>query len=945
MKIKDYTIGMIAAMLLWAPGIVGFSMTNDTIPVDPAVDVGKFENGLTYYILENRKPENRAQLWLVLNAGSVLEDEDQLGLAHFTEHMAFNGTKNFAKQEIINYLESIGMKFGPEINAFTGFDETVYMLQLPTDSAEIMEKGFQILSDWAQHVSFDSAEVEKERGVVIEEWRLGRGAEMRMLDKQLPGILKDSRYAKRLPIGTVDVLESFDHRSLERFYDDWYRPDLMAVIAVGDFNAGSIKDLLGKYFENIPLKEEPRAREIFAVPGHEETIFAIATDPEATNTTLAIYYKTDVLPEVTYQDYRRMLMEQLFTRMMNIRLYELLNQAAPPFLYGFVSRSNLVRPLSINSLNIGVNEDGIMEGFTAILTEASRVQKHGFTQSEFDRTKTWLLRRMEKAYIERDKTESVRFAAEYMRNFLEGEPIPGITYEYQAASRLLPDMELAEINAMVDHWLMQSNRVVVLSAPEKEDVPIPGEEALLAVFENVGKTDIAAYEDAVTDRPLMEELPFAGEIIREEVHEPLGTISWKLSNGIHVILKPTDFKNDEVLFNGFSPGGHSLAETKDYRSVRASTEIIKLSGVAGFDLNTLNKMLSGKVVSVFPYINELTEGVTGSASPDDLETMFQLIYLYLTRPRKDSEAYKSYKARMEGFIQNRHGSPEAAFYDTIMVTMAQHHMRKRPWSTKLLDEIDPEVSWDFYNERFEDTDDFTFVLVGKFDPDSIRPLVIRYLGNLPVTDREETWRDTGILPPEGVVKKTIYRGQEAKSQVSLIFTGEHNWSRRDSYAMSSMTGVLRIKLRETLREDLSGTYGTRVGSSLNIYPREEYNISISFGCEPDRVEELIGAAFQVIDSLKQFGPDTSYIDKVKETQRRSYESQLEQNRFWLSNLVSYAMREMDPARILDYPVLIESLDPSIVQEAATTFFNMDNYVQVVLKPEAGAEILPSQQAP
>jgi zinc protease len=358
---------------------------------------------------------------------------------------------------------------------------------------------------------------------------------------------------------------------------------------------------------------------------------------------------------VTYQDYKRMLMEQIFTRMMNIRLYELLNQAVPPFLYGYVSRSNLVRPLSINSLNIGVNEDGIMDGFEAILTEATRVQKHGFTQSELDRTKIWLMRRLEKAYIERDKTESVRFAMEYMRNFLEGEPIPGITYEYQAASRLLPAIELGEINEMVDQWLMESNRVVVLSAPEKQDVQIPGEGALLAVFDRVGQTDIPPYEDAVADRPLMEDLPFTGKIIQEVEHEALGTISWKLSNGIHVILKPTDFKNDEVIFNGFSTGGHSLAETKDYRSVRASTEIIKLSGVAGFNLNTLNKMLSGKVVSVFPYINELTEGVTGSASPDDLETMFQLIYLYLTRPRKDSEAYKSYKARMEGFIQNRHG--------------------------------------------------------------------------------------------------------------------------------------------------------------------------------------------------------------------------------------------------------------------------------------------------
>jgi len=938
-----YILTMLVVILSMTAGSDVYAMSSDTIPnkipegemipVDTAILLGEFSNGLTYYILENSKPENRAQLWLVVNAGSVLEDEDQLGLAHFTEHMAFNGTKNFAKQEIINYLESVGMKFGPEINAFTGFDETVYMLQLPTDSAEIIEKGFQILADWAQHVSFEPEEVDKERGVVIEEWRLGRGAEMRMLDKQLPGILKDSRYAERLPIGKVEVIENFDHQSLKQFYSDWYRPDLMAVIAVGDFDAGTIRDLLGEYFEMIPAAIEPRDREVFMVPGHEETVFAIATDPEATNTTLAIYYKTEVLPEETVDDYRRMLMEQLFTRMLNVRLFELLNQAVPPYLYGYVSRSNLVRTLNINSLNVAVKEDGIMHGLETILTEASRVQQHGFTQSELDRTKTWLLRRMEKSFIERDKTESVRFAAEYMRHFLEAEPIPGIAYEFRAVSQLLPGIALEEINEQVDKWIKESNRVVLLNAPEKEEVEIPAEETLLSVFASVGQKNIPPYEDAVSDLPLMENLPLVGIVMQEEEQEELGTIFWRLSNGIRVILKSTDFKNDEVLFQGFSPGGHSLAATKDYRSGRASAEIIKLSGVGEFDLNALNKKLSGKVVSVFPFISELSEGVTGSASPDDLETMFQLIYLYLTRPRKDAEAYQSYKTRMAGFIQNRHGSPDAAFYDTIMVTMAQYHMRRRPWSTKLLDEIDPEMSWNFYNERFEDTDDFTFVFVGKFDPDSIRPLITKYLGNLPGTDREETWLDTGIVPPEGVIKKTIYRGQEEKSQVSLIFTGEHPWSRENNYAISSMASVMRIKLRETLREDLSGTYGTSIGSSLNIYPREEYRINISFGCEPDRVDELIGAVFQVIDSVQVYGPDTSYVDKVKETQRRSFESQLDRNRFWLSNLVSYAMREQDPAMILDYPDLIEMLNPMMVQEAAKTFFNMENYVQVVLKPE------------
>jgi zinc protease len=801
-----------------ADSITREMLPEEIIPVDTALIKGEFPNGLTYYILENRKPEKRAQLWLVVNAGSVLEDEDQPGLAHFTEHMAFNGTKHFARQEIVNYLESIGMKFGPEINAYTGFDETVYMLQLPTDSTDIMEKGFQILADWAQHVTFDSVEVEKERGVVIEEWRLGRGAGMRMLDKQLPGILKDSRYAERLPIGKVEVLENFRHESLKRFYSDWYRPDLMAVIAVGDFDADIIQDLVREYFAMIPAVPLPREREVFTVPKHEEPVFAIATDPEATNTTIAIYFKTEVLPEKTLQDYRRILIEQLFARMMNVRLYELLSQSSPPFLYGFVSHSNLVRTLEVNSLNIGVKEDGILIGLDALLTEAVRVQKFGFTRSELDRTKSWLLRRLEKAYLEKDKTASSRFALEYMRNFLQDEPIPGLAYEYQAVKKLLPGIRLEEINALVDEWLGDTNRVILVNAPEKEDVEVPDEEALLAVFDSVGKRLVLPYEDTVSTLPLMEAIPVKGDIVEEEVQKELGTTCWRLSNGVRVILKPTNLKNDEVLFNGFSPGGHSLAATRDYRSVRASAEIIKLSGVGQFALNDLNKKLTGRVVNVFPYINELNEGITGSASPEDLETMFQLIYLYLTRPRKDPAAYQSYKARMEGFIQNRHGSPEAAFYDTIMVTMAQYHKRKRPLSTKLLDEIDPEVSWNFYNERFEDLDDFTFVLVGNFDLDNIRPLILRYLGNLPVTDRVETWQDTGIIPPEGVIKKTIFRGQEEKSRVSMIFTGKHPWSREENYALSSLASVMifRAPMGSAWRHLSTSTQERNTGSALNL---------------------------------------------------------------------------------------------------------------------------------
>jgi zinc protease len=911
-----------------------FSFQHDEIlPLDPDIVKGRLENGLTYYIRENQKPENRAQVWLAVNAGSVLEDEDQLGLAHFLEHMAFNGTENFAKHEIIDYLESIGMKFGPEINAYTDFDETVYMLQLPTDSAEVLEKGFQILEEWAHMIALEPEEIEKERGVVIEEWRLGRGADMRMLDEQLPVIFKGSKYADRLPIGNKENLETFEHETLKRFYLDWYRPDLMAIIAVGDFNAERIQELIREQFSDFAEVENAREREVVPVPDHRETLFALATDPEATGTMVSVFYKNDVLPENTVQDYRRMLIEQLFSRMINIRLYELLNQAEPPYLYAYASKNNLVRSKTIYSLNVAVPEAGIDRGFETILTEATRVQKYGFTQSELDRTKIWMMRRMEQTYQERDKTESSRFASEYLRNFFEEEPIPGIAFEFQAVKELVPEIKLEEINRMAEKWLADENRIILLNAPEKEGLEIPDEKALTSIFESVEQKDILAYEDAASAEPLLEELNSSTEIVSEAYLEQLDVNVWELSNGIKVMLKPTDFKNDEIQFQGFSPGGNSLVKDAQYRSARAAADLVSLSGLGNFDLNTLNKKLTGKVVSVFPYIEELSEGVVGNASPRDLETLFQLVYLYLTRPREDSSAFLSYKARMQGFIENRFSSPEAAFYDTLQVTLANYHYRERPWSMDLLEEINPAESFGIYRDRFADLGDFTFIFVGNFDLDTIRPLIITYLGSLPSSGMEENWRDVGVNPPEGVIRKTIHRGLEPKSQVSLNFTGEYNWERKNNYAMSSMASVLRIKLREILREDLSGTYGTRVSASTSLFPTEEYRISISFGCSPDRVDELTSSVFAVIDSLKSYPVSQDYINKVTESQRRSFETNLKRNRFWLSNLVTYTFRDRDPSLMLEYPELVDSLNPGMIQDVARKHFDTANYIQVVLKPE------------
>lgn len=905
----------------------------ENIPTDPNVLKGIFDNGFTYYIKENKKPENRASLWLAVNAGAVLENDDQRGLAHFVEHMGFNGTKNFKKHELIDYLESIGMKFGPEINAYTSFDETVYFIQVPTDSAYYVETGFQILEDWAHNVSFEEEEIDRERGVVGEEWRLGRGAGMRMLDKQLPILFKDSRYAERLTIGKKEIIDTCSYETLISYYKDWYRPDLMAIVAVGDFNKDDVFNLIKKHFATIPVKENPRERILYPVPDHDETLFAIASDKEADRTQIGLYFKSKSEPKEVVGDFRRLLMSSLYNSMLNNRLSELTKKAAPPYLYGYSGQGQFVRTKGVYFLGAGVKEGGIKRGIETLLTEAARVKKFGFTETEFDRAKIEMMRSLERSYIEDDKTESNRFAQSFVSNYLNDNPIPSAEQELAMGKQLLPLIKLDEVNALVNKWITEKNRVVLISSPEKESIEIPSEGELLKLIEETSQKEVEPYEDNVSSAPLVENIPEPTPIIEESINEKLGITQLKLVNGINVILKPTDFKNDEVIFNSYSHGGNSLISDDDIVSAYTSTSIIQESGIGVFNNIELKKKLTGKVVNVRPYISEHYEGIRGNASPDDLEEMFKLIYLYITSPREDNEAYQSYLTRMKGFIENRNVKPETAFQDTIQVTLSQYHKRNRPWSTDLLNEINHQVVMDFYNNRFADVGDFNFFFVGNFDVEKIKPLIQTYLGNLPNIKREESWKDTKVEYPKGVIKKEVYRGIEEKSQVRVSFTGGFETGYKNNYKISSLVDVMQIKLREVLREDLGGTYGVGIWQSSSIYPEPEYSLNITFGCNPERVEEMIDTLFIQLDSLKNYGTSDANITKVREKQTRNYELNLKKNGFWLNNFFKKHFYGEDLEDILHYPNHVKELSNEMIIEAANKYFDLNNYVQVILYPE------------
>lgn len=905
----------------------------DTIPLDPDIKHGKLDNGITYYIKTNPKPEGRAELRLVVNAGSVLENDKQQGLAHFLEHMAFNGTKNFEKQELVDFLESIGMRFGPDLNAYTSFDETVYMLQVPTDSQELVETSFQILEDWAHQLSLEEEEIDKERGVIVEEWRTGRGAQARMSDEQYPILFKGSRYAERLPIGKMDVVENFEYETLRQFYRDWYRPDLMAVVAVGDFDPLWIEQLIKDHFGKIERPANPPERELFVVPGHEETLFAIASDPEATNSSVTLVYKQPRSKTEVVLDYRQDLIEDLYNSMFNKRLYELSQQADPPFIYASSGQGSWLRTKDVYYISAGVNEGEIADGFEAILTEAQRVDRFGFTESELERQKKEMMTNIEKAYNERDKTDSRRYASQLVSHYLQDRKVPGIEYRYSLYKTYLDGITLDEVNNLAEQWISDDNRVVMVNSPEKEDLPIPSEEDLLAVFDRVQDKDLEPYEDKVSDEPLVENIPQGAEVVSEEYMDDIDVSHWTLANGVEVILKPTDFKNDEILMTAFSPGGSSLVELEDRIPAATAADLVNKSGVGDFDNISLQKRLAGQIVNVSPSISGLTEGISGSTTPKDMETMFKLIYLYFTDPRIDSSAYLAYINEQENMLRNKDANPMMSLVDTIRWVLSDYHPRAKPRTMEDLDEMDMRRSLEIYKDRFFDASDFTFIFVGNFELDQIRPHVQTYLGGLPSIDRQESFRDLGVDAPEGVVKKEVRKGIEPVSHMQLAFIGDMEFNRTNKHMIESLASALQIRLREVVREDLGGTYGTYAyGAPIN-YPDDEFRFIIGLGLSPDRVDELSNAIFTQLDSIKATGLEKSYIDKVKEMQRREYEENLKQNSFWRDMLYEYYWNKFDPTLIDNYDDLIELITPEAIQQAANQYLDQDRYVRIVLYPE------------
>ena len=919
-----------------AQSIDSNALLTQPMPVDPQITTGQFKNGLRYYIRTTGKPEKRAELRLVVKAGSVLEDDDQRGLAHFVEHMAFNGTKNFPKHELIEFIESLGMRFGAHLNAYTSFDETVYMLQVPTDKPETLEKSFQVLEDWAQNVSFEPSEIEKERGVVLEEWRSSRGAGMRNVEKIFPVMFKGSRYADRLPIGKPEIIQTGKAERIKQFYKDWYRPDLMAIVAVGDFDKAAVEKLVTAHFGSIPEVTSPRPRQTFDLPDRTDTGYSINTDKETTTTSVEIDTLLPARREGSIGVYRQKTVDRLFAGMLNARFAELAQKPDAPFVFGFSGRGGfLARTKEIAYLGALVKEGAVENAMRALLTEAERVARFGFTDTELARQKTSVLRSYERLALEKANALSSAKADEYVRSFLTGETLPSADDEYALHQRFVPEITLAEINKLAREWFPTSaqNRLVIVTAPEKSGLAVPDESKLATVIKEAPAAELKPYVDTVGSAVLLESLPAPGKIIKAALYEKTGLTTWELANGVKVVLKPTNFRADEILFRATSPGGTSLVRDADYIPAITASQVITAGGVAKFSAIDLQKMLAGKIASATPFIGELEEGLTGSSSRKDLETMFQLIYLRFTQPRADANAFAFQATQARTFMTNQSVSPDFAFYEALTNSRFQNHPRRRMMTAATVDQWNLDKSLAFYKDRFADASDFTFFFVGSFDEGMIKPLVERYLGALPSLGRKETWKDIGVKLPSGIIEKKVEKGIEPKSQAAIIFSGPFVYEQPQRVAIRAMSEILENRLLEVIREELGGTYSITANANYSKFPKPEYSISIQFGSSRDRTDDLIKRVFEEIEKFKANGPTEKQLNDEKEALLREFETSSKQNSYLLNQIQARYYNGEDPAGVWLIPEFYKKLDAATVQDAAKLYLDTKNFIKVTLFPE------------
>ena len=893
-----------------------------SLPFDPNVRRGKLENGLTYYIRHNEKPAQRANFYIAQKVGSILEEDDQQGLAHFLEHMAFNGTMNFPDKELLNYMERNGVKFGENVNAWTSIEQTVYMLtNVPTTNMGLVDSCILILHDWSSFISLEGEEIDKERGVILEEKRSRNDARQRMYEKMLPEIYPNSPYGHRMPIGTEEVISGFDHEALRAYYQKWYRPDLQGIIIIGDIDVNVVENHLKNIFEDIPAPIDPVERTRFEVADNTEPIVSICTDPEETNYGISVYYKHDVVPNETKDNIGYWLkgyIDNLVATMYNNRLQKLTHDAKPPFIFGrgyygtfFVSNTKD----AWTSMAYAKDKGGIEEALNAIVAENKRMQYYGFTESEFERAKADLMKRIESQYDERDKQETNKYFYPILNHFLTNEPLMGIENEYMLLSQILPKLEVENVNAYAKELIRDDNIVITLTAPKKESEVLPTKAELVALFEAASAVEVTPYEETVSNEPLINMLPMKGSIASKKHDDTFDATVLTLKNGAKVIYKPTSFKDDEVLMSAYSFGGLSAIDQSDPYTLQQINSLAVLGGVGNFSTIDLPKVLAGKKASVHPNISYFTEGMSGNCSARDIEILLQLTYLYFTSPRADEEAFRSYITRSKASVANLESNPDVTFSDNLIFALYNDHPLRKRMRAEDYDKVDYNKALKLYAERFKDGNNFVFTFVGNIDPETFEPMIEQYIGALKTKKNDETW--TANIPSilEKDVTSHYTKAMESpKVTCYMLYTGDMKYCRKDELTMTALRDVMNIVYTEKIREDEGGTYGVSVQGGLSLRPKETFSFGIYFNTNKDMYEKLMGIAIAELQSVADNGPHPEDLKKVKEFLLKKHKENLESNSYWMNCIQTMNRDGFNP--MADYEAIVNGITADDVANMA-----------------------------
>ncbi len=906
------------------------------LPSDPEVISGELPNGFRYHIKANHKPEKRVAFRLLVDVGSIVEDEDQLGLAHFTEHMAFNGTANFSRTELRDYLNSIGMGFAGGLNAGTSQDFTVYQLGSRTDDMEQLRKSFKILSDWAYQISFQEAELESERGIIIEEWRMGQGSSERLYSQTSKVLFAGSRYAERNPIGTYEVLNSFPRDAILRFYKDWYRPDMQQLIIVGDVDPDQLIPMIEEYFSPMKMPENPRERETYPIPGHIEPRAVVATDSEAPYISLNLYWKHELSYVNNFGEYFENLRRLLFTRMLNSRLDEIAKKADPPYSSAYNYYFNMTQSRAVYILGATVQENNINKALEVLLAEAERANRFGFSLSELERAKQNILRATERQMLEKNTQLSDQLVWRLVSRIRTNNAMLSPEQEYQIMSIMLPQIDLDMVNAVARELITDENMTITLTGPDKKDLVYPTTDALLATYSKVNAMELDPYEDDAIDEPLLAQIPKPGKIRKEKVLKDSGFKLWTLSNGIKVYAKKTDFKEDAVSFVSRKPGGFGLYPVQDLPSAKNAGAIVANAGFGNFDQTQLMKALSGKVAGVGFGIDRITDSISGNTSPQDMELMFQMLWQYIHSPRKDRDSFDSYIARTLGYMENMALSPDAVFMDSAVVFFSGNNPYLLEDNIDSIRRINFDRSYQIFNERFSDFSGANFVFVGNFDEDKLKSMCKTYLANLPVARKKAllNYLDNGAGALRGLQSKTINVGKDPKSQYYSIISGDFAYSSLEALKLSAFNMILSERLHERIREQMSGVYVIQSYASVTKYPKQEFQLAIYMACSPERLDELHSEIMVILDELKSGNITEEDITFIKNTLIRRYEQRIITNDYWQYSTMANITNDDPHAFFLKFPELYNQLSVKDMKDMASKYLiHNECYMRAIQMPE------------